>query len=142
MNKHTEIIEKLIYSFNKINEQSKKSRDYGTGHLLHQAEIHAIQAVKNHSQANASELAKVLGITNGAVTQVIGKLKKKDFVDKYYLNNNRKEVYFKLTKEGEVAFKGHEKHHQEMNSKVLKYLDGLENDKIKVINDFFDKFNE
>lgn len=142
MNKYTGIIEKLLYSFSKISEESKKPRDYGTGHMLYQSEIHAIFAVKNHREANASELAKVLGVTNGAVTQVIHKLIKKGLVQKYSLNNNKKEVYFKLTEDGEIAFRGHEKYHEESHAKVLKYLDGLESEKIQAISDFFDKFNE
>ena len=59
MNKQIEIIEKVIRLSNKINQTNKKPRDYGSGHILYQSEIHTIEAIHNHENVNASELSRV-----------------------------------------------------------------------------------
>lgn len=142
MIKHSDIVEKLMFTCNKINEKGKIPRDYGCGFLIYQSEIHAIQAIMNHGMANASELAKILGITNGAVTQIINKLSNKNLVTRYYLSHNKKEIYYQLTPVGKIAFEGHEKYHDKINSKVIGFLNELGEEQIQTINDFFDKFNE
>ena len=74
---------------------------------------------------SASELSEKLGITNGAVTQVADKLLKKKLIEKYKKADNRKTVYFKLTKEGIVAYNNHEKFHASFNEKLAAYLNSL-----------------
>ncbi|MBC3886776.1 MarR family transcriptional regulator [Acetobacterium paludosum] len=139
MERHIEIFEKIIKLLNKINQSNKIPRDYGTGHILHQSEIHTIEAIKNHANVNASELSNILGITNGAVTQITSKLKKKGLVDQYNTVSNKKEVYYRLTDKGEIANLGHDKHHKEVYKKLNQYIDSLEDDKIEIINTFLDK---
>ena len=74
---------------------------------------------------SASELSEKLGVTNGAVTQVSDKLLKKKLIEKYKKQGNQKTVYFKLTEEGAVAYKNHEKFHADFNAKLVSYLTSL-----------------
>lgn len=50
---------------------------------------------------------------------------KKKLIEKYKKQGNKKTVYFKLTEEGEVAYKNHEKFHADFNAKLVSYLTSL-----------------
>jgi DNA-binding MarR family transcriptional regulator len=139
--KYIELIDTMICIINKINEMGKKPKNFGTGHLLYQSEIHTIHAIGKHEGANSSELAQILGITKGAVTQVISKLVQKNLVEKYKTNNNKKEVYLKLTPQGEIANKGHDLYHEKIYKEMVAYLDGLEDNEIQIIMKLFDDIN-
>lgn len=117
----------------RINSNDKRARSFGTSQMLHQSEIHFIDAVEPGDGLNASCLSEKLGITNGAVTQIADKLLKKSLVEKYKKDGNKKEVYIKLTPEGEIAFANHKKFHQELSGKVIGYLDGLNNSQVEGI---------
>ena len=101
-----------------------------------------IEAIHNYPEVNANELARILGITNGAIAQMTNKLIKKGFVEPFRLKGNRKEVYYKLTSIGEVTYEGHEKYHVKIHGSLLKYLDELEEEKIETIINCLEKLIE
>ncbi|WP_215827733.1 MarR family transcriptional regulator [Pelorhabdus rhamnosifermentans] len=140
--KYIEIIEKMACLLNKINQVNKIPCDYGTGHILYRSEIHMIEAINNHENVNASELANILGITSGAITQVTSKLVKKGLIEQFRMPNNKKEVYYRLTNLGKIANAKHSKNHEKLYRNVSRYLDGINPDNIKVINTFIDKIVE
>lgn len=133
MNNYFEIIEKIAAVQYRINLNDKKPKKFGTNQFLYQSEIHFIDAIGNSKEINASQLSSKLDITNGAVTQVAQKLLEKKLVEKYKKETNKKEVYFKLTEVGEIAYENHKAFHQELNDKVIKYLDGLSQEQINGI---------
>lgn len=114
---------------NRINSNDKKPRSFGTSQLLYQSEIHFIDAIEPGNGLNASCLSEKLRITNGAVTQIADKLLRKRLIEKYKKENNKKEVFLKLTTEGETAFKNHRLFHQELNDRMVEYLDSLNREK-------------
>lgn len=142
MNKEIDIIEKVVRLSNKINQTNKVPRDYGSGHILYHSEIHTIEAISNHENVNASELSKILGITNGAVNQVTNKLIKKGLIEQYKLNDNNKEVFYKLTELGEKANLGHSSYHKEVYEKIIQYLNNSSEKEIKTVNMFLDSLIE
>lgn len=133
------IIEKLYQLLNIFNAEMKQCRDYGTGHLLYHSEVHLIMAIFNHKDANVSELAQALGITNGAVTQVADKLLEKGLIEKYKLKDDKRGTYFRLTEQGETVYYGHEKHHDDMQDEAMEYMESLDEDKAEVIITLVDK---
>ncbi len=137
-----QIIEKIYQIFDILNEEFKQCRDYGNGLSLYHSEVHLIVAIFNHKDANASELSQVLGVTNGAVTQVADKLSKKGLIERYRLRGNKKDTYFRLTEQGEQVYWGHEMHHNKMNAKVMEYINSLDDDQVKLIVTFLDKMIE
>lgn len=109
----------------RVNSNDKRPRSFGTSQLLYQSEIHFIDAIEPGEGLNASGLSKKLGITNGAVTQTADKLIKKQLIEKYKREGNKKEVYLRLTPEGVTAFENHRLFHKEINDRMIEYLDGL-----------------
>jgi DNA-binding MarR family transcriptional regulator len=139
MTQHIYLVEKLIHAVNKMNACAKKPRDYGTSDLLYQSEIHTLAAVCHHTGKNASELAMILGVTNGAITQVVSKLINKGLIEKYHLRGNQKEVYFRLTQKGEIAYAGHELCDELRFGDLLTYLSSLKKGELEIIEEFFEK---
>jgi DNA-binding MarR family transcriptional regulator len=114
-----ELTEQFIRILNKAAERQKIPRDYGTGELIHQSEIHTIEAIGNNPGIHMSELAKILGVTRGAVQQMSEKLISKGFILRYQEPHDNKKVFLKLTKKGQIAYAGHEKSHEKMNADIL-----------------------
>ena len=132
------MIERAIRALNLINERAKKPRDYGTGDALFHAEVHMLVVIHNHPDANASDLAKALGITNGAVTQVVKKLRDKQLVERFQQPENRKAVFFRLTEKGALAYIGHEQAERRDFRALMDYLDACSEQELATIRQFFD----
>jgi DNA-binding MarR family transcriptional regulator len=133
MNNYFEIIEKMTAVQYRINLNDKKPKKFGTNQLLYQSEIHFIDAIGKNKEINASQLSSKLDITNGAVTQISQKLLQKKLIEKYKKETNKKEVYFKLTELGEIAYENHKAFHKELNDRTIEYLEGLSQEQIKGI---------
>ena len=99
---------------NKVNLLEKKPRDYGSGTLLYPSEIHVIASIAENPDVHMSEIANILGVTRGAVMQLVVKLEKKGLLNRYKNDKDSKKVFMKLTLKGKKAASGHEKYHQEM----------------------------
>ncbi len=99
---------------NKITLLEKKPRDYGSGTLLYPTEIHVIASIAEHPNAHMSRIASILGVTRGAIMQLVLKLEKKELLERYKNDIDNKRVFLKLTGKGEKAALGHKKYHQEM----------------------------
>ncbi len=56
---------------NKIMLLEKKPRDYGSGTLLYPSEIHCIASIAENSDAHMSRIAEILGVTRGAIMQLV-----------------------------------------------------------------------
>lgn len=123
---NVDISEKIYSLVNVFHAEEKQARDYGSEHLLYHSEVNLIVAVFHHPDSNTSELADILSITNGAITQVANKLIAKGLLERYKQPANQKDTYYRLTQEGETVYHGHENHHKEMNAEVFDYMDSLD----------------
>lgn len=136
---YNEILEKIICLSNEISKNNKKPNNYGTDHTLYTAEIHMIEVVNNHKNVNASELATIMGITNGAINQITNKLIKKGLIEQYRMKDNKKDVYYQLTPQGQIANTAHSNYHKEQYHCMEKYIDKLNSEQINTINEFLDE---
>jgi len=117
----------------RILSNDKMPRKFGTQHLLFHSEIHFIDAIEPGDELNVSQLSEKLGVTHGAITQIADKLIKKKLVEKYKKEGNKKEVYIRLTPDGEIAYENHENFHEEINKKLIEYLDNLSETQMDVL---------
>ena len=134
-----EIMEQFIRIVNKFNRFEKVPMDFGVEEMLYPAEIHTIEAIGNNSRINVSLLAELLGITKGAVSQMINKLVRKQFVNKKKPVRGGKEIFLELTPKGKKAFKGHEKFHRDMVLDFLKYTQNISHRDFKKFRNIFTK---
>ncbi|WP_279626318.1 MarR family winged helix-turn-helix transcriptional regulator [Desulfofustis glycolicus] len=110
---------KISYTFLRIVSKfigiDKKNRNYGTDHPLYLAEIHMIKSIKENEGIHVTGLADMLGVTKGAVSQIIKKLERKGMVVKDTDPRNLSRLVLKLTLKGKTAYMYHEKMHQEID---------------------------
>jgi DNA-binding MarR family transcriptional regulator len=131
-------VDKVVCITDRIIQKNKETDTYGTSHVLHTSEVHMIEAIALHRDSNANELASIMKITNGAVTQVAQKLIKKELIEPYRRDQNMKEVYYRLTAQGEIANKTHAAYHQEQYATMQAYVDSLSSEEQNVISAFLD----
>jgi DNA-binding MarR family transcriptional regulator len=117
-------LQSIIDLFNKIlhlySVIDKKPKEFGTGDLLYVSEIHAIHIVGNNPEINITQLAEMLGVTKGAISQTIKRLFTKRYIAKYKTRNN-KEVNLRLSDKGYLIFQGY----QTFNNEMLLFADKL-----------------
>ncbi|HBT15320.1 MAG TPA: transcriptional regulator [Firmicutes bacterium] len=110
---------KISYTFlrvvTKISGLERKTRYYGTDQPLYEAEIHMIKSIKENEGIHVTGLADMLGVTKGAVSQIIMKLEHKGMVVKDTDPSNLSRLVLRLTPKGETAYLHHEKLHLEFD---------------------------
>lgn len=104
-------------------EQIKKSMpDYEGGLNLSITELHVIQAIGSQEKMNVTSIAKEIGVTKSAISKITGKLLKKELIERYQLEDNQKEVFFRLAPGGESVFAFHERFHTRLERHMREFL--------------------
>ena len=95
------------------------------------SEVHCIEYIEENIDSNVTKLAKSFYMTRGAITKITRKLLGKSIIESYQKPDNKKEIYFRLTKQGKVIYKIHEKLHKEFQDRdkvVFKQVTGKQFD--------------
>ncbi|MDR1510420.1 MAG: MarR family transcriptional regulator [Synergistaceae bacterium] len=116
-------MEKLYKMLGLLSGEMKTARDYGTGFKIYHAEVHLLETIFNHEGVNLGKLSKILGMTNGAVSQTAQKLLDKALAETYQIPNNKKEVHFRLTDLGLKALDGHREHHAKIDAAFSDFVE-------------------
>jgi DNA-binding MarR family transcriptional regulator len=120
----------------KLFEVDRKTRYYGTDEQLFEAEIHMIKSIKENEGIHVTGLAELLGVTKGAVSQIIMKLQKKDMIVKDTDPRNLSRLILRLTSKGETAYINHEKLHQEFDELVNEALESASTENVAFLKEF------
>jgi DNA-binding MarR family transcriptional regulator len=97
-----------------------KVRQYGPGAAATPAEAHLVEAIHNHPDANANQLAERLGFTKGNISLRTAKLCAKGLIEKYNRDHSRKEVFYRLTARGRALYEAHARFHEARNRSVYR----------------------
>ena len=127
----------LLRVFNKFARNEKQPRRFGIDDLLHPSEIHMIALIGDNPQTHSAELARISGVTRGAVSQSLAKLEKKGLVEKVADPQNDLKKVLVLTDQGRIAYRTHERYHEEMDADLYNYVQALSDAELKVIERFF-----
>lgn len=130
-----ETIHKLQEKFKRIvelaNEADKAPRAYGTEYPMTNSEIHLIELIgDNGATLSVTDLAKITGVTKGAVSQTLKKLENKGFIIKQIDPSNLSRVIIDLTSRGKTAYYSHRDWHETMDGGVKKYFTGLSDEEL------------
>ena len=106
---------------NKYNQKTKVAKTYGTEDLLYSAEVHMIEIIGSYETITTTKLAKTLGITKGAVSQITHKLLKKNLIVKNPSTEKNNEVLISLTDKGRIVHS----YHQNMHKKMMERIDSI-----------------
>ncbi len=132
------LIRKIHETANIMVCDSRKPRCYGTDGILTYSDLTFLQCIHHHKNARAGEVSVFLGITNGAVAQLSKKLESKGFLEIYRLEDNRKEVYYRLTEEGQIACDGFENRFHRLNTHLQEYIQSLAMEQIQAIDELLE----
>lgn len=113
------LMERVIH---KYNQAEKIKRNYGTEILMSRSEIHTIAAIGDYPRSNVTSLAKLLGVTKGAASQMVYKLVEKGMICKETSPNSDSEVCLTLTERGRKAYEAHRAYHSNANEKFFNML--------------------
>lgn len=103
-------------------------------------EMHIIEAIGCDREMTMTEVARDLEITVGTLTTAINRLIKKEYVERRRIEEDRRVVMIELTEKGTLAYKLHEKFHEEMIDHVLEELGVSEEEVLISSLDKLDKF--
>ena len=112
-NSTKEIMELFIRVVNKYNSIEKIPIKYANISNLYHSERHMLDMIGDNPGMNITGLAKNVGVTKGAISQVVKKLENKGVVRRYKDIKNDKEVFIELTKQGRDIYQIHKEINEE-----------------------------
>jgi len=116
MNKEEQLIAGFRDFFNKMVWLNKIKMEEGLEGYT-SSEIHCIDYIGRTMDPNVTKIAESFYMTSGAISKLTKKLAKKGAIESYQKPDNKKEIYFRLTKQGKAAYKIHEELHQEFQER-------------------------
>ena len=105
------------------------------------SETHCIDYIGKLERPNVTKIAEHMQMTRGAISKMTKKLLSKGLIEKYTLEKNKKEIYFRLTKSGMELFKEHEKRHKLWEERDAQFLERYSGEEIEILIKFMKEFN-
>ena len=141
MNKEEQVMMGFRELFNKMAWLNKfKMEDSFKGYKA--SEVHYIECIGRNVDSNVTKLAESLYMTRGAISKMTKKLIKKGVIDSYQKPDNKKEIYFRLTEEGQRIYKVHEKLHKEFQERDKVVFDQVTEKQFDSMLNFVEKYSK
>lgn len=106
------------------------------------SEVHCIESIGKLADPNVTKLAESLYMTRGAISKLTKKLSQKGLIESYQKSDNKKEIYFRLTAQGQAVFQIHEEVHQEFQKRDQVVYDQLTNGQVEMMFSFIKIYNQ
>jgi DNA-binding MarR family transcriptional regulator len=131
-----EISDTLLHIAFRVDNIKREIRNFGTGHMLHGAEIGTIVAIRENRGISVTDLAARMNVTKGAVSQILKRLLKKGMIVKKVDAENLSRLKLGLTRSGEIAYENHAKRHRDMENGIRMILKDASDENISFLKDF------
>lgn len=105
------------------------------------SETHCIDYIGRLELPNVTKVAEHMGMTRGAISKMTKKLLEKGLIEKYTLETNKKEIYFRLTEQGKELFDEHAKRHERWERRDMEFLSRYSKDEVCMVHKFMKEFN-
>lgn len=105
------------------------------------SETHCIDYIGRLNLPNVTRIAEHMGMTRGAISKMTRKLLDKGLIEKYTVDTNKKEIYFRLTEHGQELFDEHAKRHERWEKRDMQFLSRYTKEEVVMINKFMEEFN-
>lgn len=89
------------------------------------SEIHCIDYIGTHVDANVTSLAQAFYMTRSATSKITKKLIEKKLIESYQKPENKKEIYYQLTPNGREIYNLHEQLHKEFQERDQRVFDQI-----------------
>lgn len=85
-------------------------------------DMHIIEAIGLDQPKKMSEIAKIMSVTTGTLTKAVNSLERKGYVKRRRSEQDKRVVNMMLTRRGELAYRHHERFHQDMIAFILEHV--------------------
>lgn len=141
MNKEEQIMMSFRELFNKMawinkSKMEKSFKGYKS------SEVHYIEYIGKNKESNVTQLAESLYMTRGAISKITKKLIEKGAIKSYQKPDNKKEIYFKLTEQGEKIYKIHEELHKEFQNRDKVVFEQVSDEQFDSMLRFVEKYSK
>lgn len=141
MNKVKSLMQKMGHVQNRIVWLNKpKMEEALSGYTS--SEVHCIEAIHNIENPNVKKISDDLFMTRGAISKLTKKLIKKNAITVYQKDDNKKEIYFDLTTEGNRVYSSHLALHDQFLLRDKPFFDDITEEEFEILNRFFDKYSD
>lgn len=120
-----------------LSKLTQSSRLQGYGYSM----IHCLDVIGQIELPNVTKIADKLKMTRGAISKITKKLLANDLIEIYQCDNNKKEIYFKLTLNGKQLYIDHQIRHQKYLERDKAFFSSQDDQKIFVVKEFLNEFN-
>lgn len=148
MNKNTEALEALEQfikereAVDKIRKQTKISQEQSIISDWTLTQLHIVAMIKEKGRANNTTLSESLNVSKPAITKAVRKLLEHHILEKVQEEDNKKEVYYLLTKSGEMLALIHARLHEQAKDRYLRIFDEFNTAELEVIIRFLHAITE
>ncbi|MDU0201174.1 MULTISPECIES: MarR family transcriptional regulator [Paenibacillus] len=116
MHKEDQVIMRFRDLFNKMVWLNKSKMEVSLKGYT-STEVHCLEYIGRNEDSNVTKLAESFYMTSGAISKLTKKLIKKGLIESYQKQENKKEIYFRLTEQGKAIDKVHEELHKEFKER-------------------------
>lgn len=109
---------------------------------FYRGEIHMIKMVGDCPGIFISEMARNFNVTRAVVAKTVNKLVERGLIHKEEYENDKKRLCLYLTEKGKKAYNLHQEYHKEFDSSLFDYLDSLNDNELKLIQEFLQHANQ
>lgn len=139
MDKRQQLMSELMDLCNEIIWLNKPELESAlSGYTLNEVEV--IEHIALIPNANVTKLANASYMTRGAISKLTKKLIAKDIIDSYQDDNNKKEIYFRLTVKGQEINNIHNKLHQSFLERDKEVFENMADDEFDTIFRFIGRY--
>lgn len=141
MNKEEQVKANFRDLFNKLAWINKLKME-GSFNDFKSSEIHCIECIGKNEDSNVTKLAESFYMTRGAISKMTKKLIQKGVIESYQKSDNKKEVYFRLTSQGQEIYKVHEKLHKEFQERDKVVFEHVTEEQFDLMLSFIEKYSK
>ncbi|MBF7017790.1 MarR family winged helix-turn-helix transcriptional regulator [Staphylococcus durrellii] len=105
-------------------------------------EVHCVQAIQKIDDPNVQKLSQELYMTRGAISKLMKKLLAKSLIASYQRDDNKKEIYYKLTDKGYKIFATHERLHAQFQERDHKVFENIKDEHYDAMLSFIEQYSE
>ena len=141
MNKEDQVILGFRDLYNKMVFLNKfKMEDSLKGYTS--SEVHCIEYIGSNADSNVTKLAESFYMTRGAISKLTKKLMEKGILESFQKPDNKKEIYFRLTRQGKIIYKIHEDLHKEFQERDRAIFEQVTEEQYDIMLSFVEKYKK
>ncbi len=139
MSQDRKLMGRILDSIAILNSLDKKRVVTHEGEKLHPSEILLLMHLFHVQNTNVIAIAAKMGLTKGAISQTLKRLKKKGLISKEMYPEKKNELSIQFTEKGDLLMAVLNKSKKSLERKYLRYIKTLSEKDKQVVSEFLDK---